>query len=143
MSCNKSYRPTHVTCADCPAQLPVKATGRKPERCPSCRSKHRYRSEKASLEYEQVHGEKPPPRGENVFFALGPARPEGLTPTELDEERARRAVRLYTTEPELGVSAIAERLGVEEGVVGRYLHQAGVERRRRRGDRLPAGPPTR
>jgi hypothetical protein len=140
MSC-KSYRPTHVTCADCPATLPVKSgAGRLPERCDKCKAKHRYRNEKASLEYERLHGEKPITRSKVGPFALGPDRPEGLTPKELDDVRARRAVRLYTTEPELTVSTLAERLGVDDGVVSHYLDKAGVKRRRH-GDRLPAGPP--
>ncbi|MFY0567052.1 hypothetical protein ACN28E_24885 [Archangium lansingense] len=66
-----------------------------------------------------------------------------MTPEELADWRRQRALHLCSTEPELRVSDIAERLGVEPGRVSTYLREAGVPVRKEGRDSLPAGPPVR
>jgi hypothetical protein len=76
---------------------------------------------------------------------LGPERPLlGMTEGELQEWREKRALHLYRTEPELRVCDIAERLGVSDTAVHKYLDKAGISLHRDgRGGRalLAAGPP--
>ena len=135
-----SCRPTQIVCADCPTVVPVKPSGRMPSRCPSCAEQHHKREWRAQREYERLHGEPPTTRSKAGPFALGPARPEGMTAKERLAWCEQRAVQLYREEPDLTLDDIAERLGVTHSVVSRCLDEAGVKRRPYE-VRLPAGLP--
>lgn len=141
MSCNKFARPTSVKCG-CGAVVPVGPRGRVPWRCKGCVRHHK----------EQAKLGLPVPSRPSRFAVesedpreLGPARPLlGMTEGELAEWRAHRAVHLYRTQEELRVSDIAERLGVTDTAVHKYLDKAGISLKQDgRGGRalLAAGPP--